>query len=416
MFESLFSYPAVLRRHREAPLAVERAGFLQALHDRESAPGTLLRIARYALAVAKELDAWPPHHRFGERELDSLASSWAAKRVASGHASAVRWPRENFRSVAAEFLRSLGRLILPPSRALSSCEMQISDFITKLREERSLSSTTCQNRQWHLRRFCLYLDQQGSSLATIGAREIDTYLEHMAQRWSRVSLCSAAGALRVWFRHCEAKGWVRLGLAAAILAPRIYRHEGLPNGPTWDQIGRVIADIAGSAPHELRDQAILLLLSIYGLRSGEVRRLRLEDLDWERERIRVFRSKCSRQDTLPLETSVGNAIARYLSHGRPRSSCRSLFLTVRAPFRSLSAGGLYHVVQSHLSGVVPQGKGRGPHSLRHACARRLVQAGLSLKQIGDHLGHRSPDSTRLYAKVDLDSLRLVALEDLGGLA
>jgi integrase/recombinase XerD len=90
-------------------------------------------------------------------------------------------------------------------------------------------------------------------------------------------------------------------------------------------------------------------------------------------------------------------------------------VTLNAPFRSLSTGGLYNLVSRRLLPVAGPGKSRGPHALRHACARRLVNAGLSLKEIGDHLGHRSPDSTRIYAKVDLTSLRLVAMEDLGGL-
>jgi site-specific recombinase XerD len=113
---------------------------------------------------------------------------------------------------------------------------------------------------------------------------------------------------------------------------------------------------------------------------------------------------------------VGNALARYLRHGRPKSDSRVVFLRSRAPHRPLSAGGLYHVVEQRLSKVSPTKKGRGPHALRHACARHLIEAGRSFKEIGDHLGHRSPDSTRVYAKVDLASLRRVAFEDLGGLA
>jgi integrase len=157
------------------------------------------------------------------------------------------------------------------------------------------------------------------------------------------------------------------------------------------------------------------LLCVYGLRSGEVRRLAIEDLDWQRTQIRVMRSKSSLAQTLPLEPSVGNAIARYLRHGRPTSKSRIVFLTLRAPHRPLSAGGMYDVVNRYLSGVNLPSKGRGPHGLRHACARHLVESGRSFKEVGDHLGHRSPEATRIYAKVDLESLRRVALSDLGGL-
>ena len=92
------------------------------------------------------------------------------------------------------------------------------------------------------------------------------------------------------------------------------------------------------------------------------------------------------------------------------------FLTLRAPYRKLSTGGLYDVVARHYPANEALPKGRGPHGLRHACARHLVESGQSFKETGDHLGHRSPASTRVYAKVDLAALRLVALDDLGGLA
>ncbi|MBI5479566.1 MAG: tyrosine-type recombinase/integrase [Deltaproteobacteria bacterium] len=94
---------------------------------------------------------------------------------------------------------------------------------------------------------------------------------------------------------------MRPGLAAAVLLPRIYREEGLPLGPTWDQVARMLVETAGDEPVQIRDHAILRLLSVYGLRSGEVRRLTLEDLDWQRERIRIVRSKTARVETLPLE-------------------------------------------------------------------------------------------------------------------
>jgi site-specific recombinase XerD len=113
---------------------------------------------------------------------------------------------------------------------------------------------------------------------------------------------------------------------------------------------------------------------------------------------------------------VGNAIVRYLCHGRPQTHSRAVFVTLRAPYRPISTGGLYNVVKRHLSKVTSHRRGRGPHALRHACARHLIESGRTSKEVGDHLGHRSPDATRIYAKVDLVSLRRVALEDLGGLS
>lgn len=415
MFATIFSSPAAFRRHSNGPLAVERAAYLDRIMARGAAHGTLLRKARYSLCVAKAVEKWHPQHCFSTAELDEMASSWARKRVAIGRAGGLRWPKEHFQSIAAEFLRSLDRLLPEPTPTPSAYCDQVEDFITIQRQRSWLSSATCYNGRWHVLKFLSHLKDQGHSLENIHAGHIDTYFQHGGQKWSRTSLHTSAKFLRAWFRHCEVRGWVKPGLSDAIILPRIYLHEGIPLGPTWSSVVRAISESDGGSPSQLRNRAILLLLSIYALRSGEVRQLQIDDIDWQRDLVHISRSKSSRQQTFPLEPGVGNSIAHYLCHGRPRSNCRNLFLTLRAPYRPLSAGALYNIVTKCFFQVGAPKKGRGPHGLRHSCARHLLQSGHSFKEIGDHLGHRSPDATRIYAKVDLPSLRLVALEEFGGL-
>ena len=141
--------------------------------------------------------------------------------------------------------------------------------------------------------------------------------------------------------------------------------------------------------------------------------MELGDLHWHRELIVVARPKQRRAQQYSLVPTVGEAILRYLQQVRPRCARRELFLTLKAPFRPLSAGGLYRVVSSRLAQRNIQSLRHGPHSLRHACASHLLAEGFSLKEIGDHLGHRSASATRTYAKVDLVGLRAVANFDLG---
>ena len=411
MFETLFTYPRVLRRHRDGPLAEERAAYLSEFAARCVAPATLIKQARCCLRVAVELERWPTDRCFDHAEVREMAARYAARsRVASSrHAS------EHFRATAVGLLRHLGRLRPVPTGLPHRYEAMLCEFVALQHDRSWLSDATCQSARWQITKFLDYLEQRGLVLETIHPADVDAFYQHMALRWSRRSLSRSVSFLRAWLGYCERQGYARPGLAKALLAPRIYRHETLPMGPTWPTVGGMLAATSGGDPTSIRDHAIILLLSVYGVRSGELRRLCLDDIDWRHDRIRFVRSKSGRRDELPLVAQVGNAIARYLREARPRSTSRVVFLRVRAPFTPLSQGGLYSVVKSNFPAHERPVKGRGPHGLRHACARHLLESGLSFKEVGDHLGHRDPDTTRIYAKVNLTMLRRVAFDDLGGL-
>ncbi|MCK7539544.1 MAG: tyrosine-type recombinase/integrase [Marinilabiliales bacterium] len=228
-------------------------------------------------------------------------------------------------------------------------------------------------------------------------------------------MASGASALRSFFRYAGEQGWCAARLAPGIEGPRLFSHEALPVGPKWEDVQRLIASTDTNDHHDIRDRAILLLLAVYGLRSGEIVALTLDDVGWEQNILHVSRPKQRRKQDYPLAAEVGEAILRYLEQVRPRIRSRSLFLTMQAPFRPLVVTSLHYLVSSRLKALDICCPRRGPHALRHACATQLVAEGLSLKQIGDHLGHRSAYATRTYAKVDLTGLRQVADFALGDL-
>ena len=414
MFETLFTYPAVLRRHKEGPLAVERARYLTDLAAKSVPRTTLLMKASYCRRVAVELQQWPSDRCFDKSEVEEMASGYSADGPTSSNRR--QHAKEHFRSVATDFLRSLGRLRPRPTPLPDQYDAMLSEFIALQQEGKWLSELTRRAARWQLTVFLNHLERRGMALADVEATDIDAFYEHMALRWGRTSLHRSATVVRAWLRYCETKGYARLGLADAILLPRIYRDEALPMGPTWDTVGRMLAATSGDDPVSIRNHAIILLLAVYGLRSGEVRHLRLDDVDWPHNRIRFVRSKSRRREEVPLEARVGNAIARYLRDVRPQTSSRFVFLRLLAPYGPLSPGSLYSLVMKYLLENERPRKGCGPHGLRHACARHLLESGKSFKEVGDHLGHRSPDTTRIYAKVNLNMLRQVAFDDLGGLA
>ena len=194
----------------------------------------------------------------------------------------------------------------------------------------------------------------------------------------------------------------------------MFTHENIPMGPSWDDVKHLFNAMQSQQASDIRDRVIIMLFAIYGLRSGEVATLRLEDIDWENNQVKITRKKQRRSQIYPLIPVVGNALVQYLRSVRPRCSHREVFLTLKAPIKPLSISGLSHLVSKRIKKLGIHTLHRGSHALRHACATHLLSEGFSLKEIGDHLGHRSTSATRIYAKVDLQNLREVAAFNFGG--
>jgi len=412
MFEQLFKYPAVLSRHRCAPLASERESYLVHRQKDGTSLATLRRIARELVVIVGKMDLEPTTISLDAIEI--AAERWARHQKRHGRAGQHRWSRDLFVQVARDWLRFLGRLSEAEVEAPSYAPM-LDDFSQCLHSERGLSPKTIDNYSWYVAKFLGWLASIGRELATVSVLDVDAFVrEH--PNWSRVTSACCAKSLRSFFGHAERRRWCTAGIGIAIESPRVFKQESLPTGPDWQSVHALIGHADSGSARDIRDRAVLMMFSTYGFRSREVSQLRLDDLDWDRERIRVHRSKGRHDQAYPLIQNVGNAIVRYLKEVRPRTTRRELFLTLRAPFRPLSTGAMYWLVSSRMADLGIEPIHRGPHSLRHACAGHLVGEGFSLKEIGDHLGHRSSFSTRTYAKVDLLGLREVARFDLGELS
>ena len=296
-------------------------------------------------------------------------------------------------------------------------DRELHAFTEFMRVERGLSPVTIATRQERMRWLFASLPARLRSFGEITVQNIDAFLEAEARRgWSRGSLHALGSSVRSCFRYAAQQGWCRADLALGIDLPRLYALEDVPRSPTIQEVDRLFeATASGNDPVRIRDHAILSLLVHYGLRRGEVERLTLDDLDWVAETIRVTRPKLRRPQLYPLSVPVGAAILRYLREARPRCAHRAVFLTIKAPFRPLSAPSISAMVHMRLNEQGVTLSRRGAHSLRHACASQLLDAGFTMKQIADHLGHRSMNSTRVYTKIDLRGLRQVAELDLGAL-
>lgn len=414
MFETLFRYPAIVTRHCEGPFPEARARFLDHCASQGFARTTLQRYAQELLVVAERIDI-TNSDAVGAIAIEAAADEWASEQRQRQRAHGLRWSRELFVQTAKDWLHFLGRLEVPKPQAIPFAD-RLTDFATYRREERGLSPATILGQSWHIEKFLDWLDKQNRSFADVCLEDVDAFLTAKGKEgWGRVSVAASAKALRSFFRYAAVRGWCAASIATGIDGPRLFQHEGLPVGPLWPDVQRLIASTIGDSARDIRDRAILILLATYGLRSGEVASLRLQDVDWERETVSIARTKQRRAQEYPLVSEAGEAVLRYLQRARPRCARREIFLTSKAPLHRLSPGALYHLVSTRLGALGIHVPRRGPHSLRHACAGHLVAEGFSLKEIGDHLGHSSAYATRIYAKVDLQGLREVANFDLGGL-
>lgn len=413
MFASLFKRPTVKARYREGPLADERERFLKECEARGYSRSMLQKIAWVLLAVAHRIRI--DHGKLTRGDIEQAVDGRKRFKQRPDVARDPESSRQLFVHVATEWVRSLG-YFEPRAEVESPFASQVAAFVRYLQSERGLSEVTISTRRERLVWFLESLHPSRDSLHTISVADVDAFIEAKSnQGWKRSSLASLASSLRSFFRYAEGQGWCSPGIAAVIESPRLYAREGLPKGPSWEVVQRLLASTRGDDPSDIRAHAILMLLAVYGFRRGEVASLALDDLDWAGERIVVSRPKQRRSQCYPLLPAVGEAILRYLREVRPRCVHRALFLTLNAPLRPLSAASITPLVHSRLRGLGVNLSPSGAHCLRHACASHLLASGFSLKEIGDHLGHRAANSTLSYTKVDLAGLRQVAELDLGGL-
>jgi integrase/recombinase XerD len=256
-------------------------------------------------------------------------------------------------------------------------------------------------------------------LPELQVRDIDAYLTCRTQGLRRKSIKDLTSELRVFLRYLHGSGTTARDLSISVTGPILYTYEDIPSALLAEEVEEVLAtsrrdrSLGGR-----RDYAILMLLATYGLRSGEITALRLDDLDWKNEVLLVRHSKTGTSSKLPLLPEPGEALLNYLENARPRSAIREVFVCLNAPYRAFPHGSaLYDVIRRRLdaAGIVRHGK-KGPHAFRHARAVSLLRAAVPLKEIGDILGHRSMLSTGAYLKLATEDLRGVALEVPGAVS
>jgi len=401
----------VVSRPFEGPLAEHIAGFAEWAREQGYA-----RYSRYRqVLLAACFSRW-----LGQQSV-------SVPRVSSEHAA--RYLRSRARHVqiqrgdAAALGHFVGLLrrqgVLPaektPSRRLTPVEQAVDGFARYLRNERMLAEAAVVNYVPFVRRFLAgRFGDRPLRLSRLCASDIMQFVQGQAPRLHLKRAKLLTTALRSFLHYARYRGDIAGDLAAAVPTVANWSMTSIPRAIPADAVRWLLTSIHRRTAIGRRDYAILLVLARLGLRAGEVARLELEDIDWNAGSLSV-QGKGDQHSTLPLPADVGAAIAAYLRFGRPPSNSRRVFLRAKAPIRGLlGPQAVSSLVQHNLARSGVQAPSHGAHQFRHALATEMLRQGASLTEIGEVLRHRSPQTTMIYAKADLESLRTLALPWPGG--
>jgi site-specific recombinase XerD len=316
-----------------------------------------------------------------------------------------------------EFLRREGVIATEPITAgrLTPAERTVHAYAQYLRDARALASATITNYTPFIQGFLT--DRFGvgpARLARLTARDVVRFVQRQAPRLHLKRAKLLTSALRSFLQYARYQGAVTLDLAAAVPAVANWSMPAIPRAIGDEQIRQLLASFNRRTAIGRRDYAIVLVLARLGLRANEVAGLELADIQWEAGQVSV-RGKRGHRTVLPLPADVGAAIAAYLRHGRPSSPSRRVFLRSKAPIQGfLGQCAIGSIVRHALHRAGIAAPTTGAHQFRHALATRMLRRGASLTEIGEILRHRSPQTTMVYAKVDLPALRALALPWPGG--
>lgn len=386
------------------PLAGFAEGFGAELTQLGYAPASV----RLQMKVVADLSDWLLNHGMVAADLRSSdLGRFLRDRRAAGY---TRYA--SFKAVRP-VLDYLERLeVMPPQTedaVLSQVDVVLDRFWRYLTVERALAAATARGYTDMVRPFLqgrLSADCRALDLEHLTAADVVSFVVARCPRQSRGAAKLTVTALRSFLRFLHLDGVIEESLISAVPSVAGRRLVGLPKGLSPDQVRRLFASCDDTTRRGCRDVAILTMLVRLGMRSGEVAKLRLDDIDWRAGAIIVC-GKANSTERIPLPADVGRAVAQYLQRGRPVSAQgRTVFVRIKAPLRHLSSCGVSNVVADAAKRA---GLGQiHAHRLRHTAAMQMLRAGASLPEIGQLLRHRRALTTAIYAKVDRDTLRMIA--------
>jgi integrase/recombinase XerD len=287
----------------------------------------------------------------------------------------------------------------------------VREFIDYRRRHAGVSAGTLQQDQCTSLEFARFLRRRKRTWRTVRLADVDAFSACLGRRVGVATLAGRLCSVRALLRFLHASGRLRFDLATSVVGPVLKPDRHPPKALPWLQVRQILRAVDHGTRMGLRDYAILLLMSLYGLGGAEVVTLRLEDINWDRKTLCVLRPKTQSTILLPLLPAAARALANYIQHSRPGfSPYRQVFLRSVMPHRPFThSTGIAHMLTKYGQKAGVTTGPLGSHVLRHSQATRQVELGTPLKLVGDILGHQYPESTSGYTRSAVRRLRDLAL-------
>ena len=288
----------------------------------------------------------------------------------------------------------------------------LDSYLKWMRDYQHAASGTLDRRSQSLKQFLKWLGSQATiaGMSELTPEIVEHFFLSYAQKTGHSAKRSMQSTLRTFFRFCLQQGFILQPLDCAVPTLRTYKLATVPHGLTDEQAQKVLKAINRSNNTGRRDYAICQMLYTYGMRGGQIRALRLQDIDWTTDQIFFKALKNGKDSLLPLTDEVGQSLLDYLQNARPPSAHPEVFITARAPYRPLlDSNTISSIISRNIVAADVNCHSKGAHAFRHNFATRMLQKGHSLKKIADVLGHRHLETTFIYTKVDFAILKQVGL-------